>query len=138
MKFLTKRTDGGPDSNVMGYWLIEWKSLFSIALLRFSEGSREAYHNHAFNSISWVLWGHIRERRQRPTAVGWTIWRATDFKPSFKPIITTRNNMHKVFGIAPATWVLTFRGPWDKTWKEQFNNGGEVTLTHGRKVVNGG
>lgn len=137
MKFLTKRTDGGSDSNVMGYWLIEWKSLFSIALLRFSEGSREAYHNHAFNSISWVLKGHIQETRLETNPLVRmlkTFWR-TDFKPSFKPIITTRDNMHKVYGIAPVTWVLTFRGPWDKTWKERFNNGDEVTLTHGRKVV---
>lgn len=130
MKFFTKRTDGGPDSNVMGYWLIEWKSLFSIALLRFSEGSREAFHNHAFNSISWVLKGHLLEQRILQDGFHYT-----DFKPSFKPIITTRDNMHRVYGRAPSTWVLTFRGPWSKIWKEQFPDGKEVVLADGRKVV---
>lgn len=130
MKFFTKRTDGGPDSNVMGYWLIEWKGLFSIALLRFSKGSREAFHNHAFNSVSWVLKGALLEERLCPPV---TVWNA--FLPSLKPIVTTRSNLHRVHGAADATWVLTFRGPWSKTWKEKFNNGDEVTLTHGRQIV---
>lgn len=132
MKLFTKRTDGGPDSNVMGYWLIEWKSLFSIALLRFSQGSREAYHNHAFNSISWVLSGWIQEWR---LIFDGTYTAKNNYWPSFSPIITTRDNMHKVFGMAPTTWVLTFRGPWSKTWKEQFPDGKEVVLSEGRKVV---
>lgn len=39
MKLFSKSHDGGKDSGVTGYWLIESKSLFSIVLLRFSEGS---------------------------------------------------------------------------------------------------
>ena len=61
MKFLFKAKDGGPESKVTGYWLIESKRWFSIALLRFDEGSREAFHTHAFNAISWVLWGELLE-----------------------------------------------------------------------------
>lgn len=134
MKLFAKRVDGGPGSNVMGYWLIEWKGLFSIALLRFSEGSREAFHNHAFNSISWVLKGKLRE--QRIMDDGYETWfKYSNFTPSVLPILTTRDNLHKVYGIAPATWVLTFRGPWADYWKERFSNGKEVTLTHGRKIV---
>lgn len=130
MKFFTKRTDGGPDSNVMGYWLIEWKSLFSIALLRFSKGSREAFHSHAFNSISWVLKGVLFEQRVLNEGL-----KGSYFIPSLRPVITTRDNLHKVFGVADATWVLTFRGPWSKTWKERFPDGKEITLTDGRKVL---
>lgn len=128
--FLLKRKDGGSDSNVTGWWLIEWKSLFSIALLRFDYGSREAFHNHAFNSISWVLKGELKEQRITDNEFNYTI-----FKPSWKPIITTRDNLHKVYGEAPVTWVLTFRGPWSKTWSERFNDGSTLTLTHGRKIV---
>lgn len=131
MKLFAIRKDGGPDSNVTGYWLIEWKRLFSIALLRFSKGSREAYHSHAFNSISWVLKGALVEIRK----TGDNSSTITGFTPSFTPIITTRDNLHKVYGMAPATWVVTFRGPWVNYWKEKFPDGKEVTLTHGRKIV---
>lgn len=130
MKIFAKRKDGGPDSNVTGYWLIEWKGLFSIALLRFSKGSREAFHNHAFNSISWVLKGWLQEYRLFGDEL-----RSRHFLPSLKPIITTRDNLHKVYGEAPETWVLTFRGPWQKTWIEQFPDGRIVQLTDGRKVI---
>lgn len=61
MKFLFKSKDGGPDSNVVGYWLVESKKLFSIVLLCFNKGSREAFHNHAFNAISWVISGRLDE-----------------------------------------------------------------------------
>jgi hypothetical protein len=132
MNLFVKRTDGGPESNVTGYWLIEWKNLFSIALLRFSKGSREAFHSHAFHAVSWVLSGKIEEHR---IGVIPRREKITEFHPSLKPIITTKNNMHKVYGISPTTWVLTFRGPWTKTWKEHFEDGRDITLTHGRQVV---
>ena len=44
--------DGGPDSTVWMYG-IEVKWLFSILLLRFEDGSRDAYHSHAFDCVSW-------------------------------------------------------------------------------------
>jgi len=130
MKFLSKAKDGGPESNVTGYWLFETKSLGSIVLLRFDEGSREAYHNHAFNSISWVLKGQLRE--QFPDFPKRT---SSHYFASLWPIWTPKKCMHKVFGVAPKTWVLSFRGPWDPTWKELVN-GKEVVLTNGRKIVN--
>jgi hypothetical protein len=133
MKFLTVRKDGGPDSNVTGYWLIEWKRVFSIALLKFDEGSREAFHSHAFNCVSWVLRGKLLEERSRFSMDGWFDWRV--FGPSLLPILTTRDNLHKVHGLAPATWVLTFRGPWAKDWYEQLPDGSRVWLTDGRKVI---
>lgn len=130
MKLFAEGKDGGLDSNVTGYWLIEWKSLFSIALLKFDRGSREAFHSHAFNSVSWVLAGKLLEHRVYDAAGS-----LTQFRPGLKPIITTRNNLHKVIGLADRTWVLTFRGPWKKTWQEKFDDGAEVTLTHGRNIV---
>ena len=50
MKLFHKSHDGGKNSGVTGYWLIEWKSGFSIVVLRFSKGTREAFHSHAFNA----------------------------------------------------------------------------------------
>jgi hypothetical protein len=128
VKLFSTSKDGGKDSNVTGYWLIEWKNVFSVALLKFDKGSREAFHSHAFNSVSWVLSGELLEDRLDVRGF-------TGFKPSFRPIITTRENTHKVYGIAPTTWVLTFRGPWHNTWHEKFKDGTKTTLTHGRVVV---
>lgn len=106
MRLLFKGKDGGPESNVTGYWLIEAKGLFSFVLLRFDKGSREAYHSHAFNAWSWKL------------------------------VYTSRERMHKVYGMSDRTWVLSFRGPWADKWQEFFDKTRKfVTLTHGRKVV---
>ncbi len=126
MKLLYKGKDGGEESHVVGYWLIEIKSLFSIALLRFGHGTREAYHSHAFNCISWVLKGKLEERHFKG---------ATEFHSrSLLPIITKKNTFHQVFSHG-STWVLTFRGPWCKTWQEHVN-GRNITLTNGRQELN--
>jgi hypothetical protein len=131
LKLFHKAKDGGVESKVTGYWLIESKRFFSIALLRFDGGTRDAYHNHAFNAISWVLDGCLKE--ESSPSEGHTF--REYYYSSIVPIITLRDRMHRVTGIANKTWVLTFRGPWDDTWKEQFPNGKEITLTHGRKEV---
>lgn len=127
--------DGGPDSTVWGFWLIEWKRLFSVALLCFDNGSREAYHSHAFNSVSWVLRGRLDEDVcvARPLGVFHYFLRV--YTPSLLPIVTRRSCMHKVTSIG-RTWVLTFRGPWARTWREWLPQEQRfVTLTNGRQVV---
>lgn len=134
MKLFFKRVDGGAGSNVTGYWLIEWKRCFSIALLRFSPGARDCHHSHAFNCVSWVLSGRLTEHRVYTVKRGsrqYTEWSA--FPASFKPVITTRDNLHRVHSQG-TTWVLTFRGPWADKWRELIK-GRFVTLTHGRKEV---
>lgn len=128
MKFFKRMKDGGPESKVVGYFLAEVKSLFSVVLLHFSSGSREAYHSHAFNSLSWVLKGGLLELEKD----GYL----TYYGPSLKPIWTPRSRFHKVFGCG-STWVLSFRGPWTKYWLEYLPDIEKtVALTHGRKVVN--
>jgi hypothetical protein len=127
MKFLKKMKDGGPESKVTGYWLIEAKSLFSIVLLHFSDGSREAYHNHAFNAISWVLSGQLNEEPLHNSSNTYT--------PSLRPVWTPRTMFHKVKSIGD-TWVLSFRGPWKSTWNEFIPaTGRKLTLTHGRREL---
>lgn len=110
MHFFFKRKDGGQDSTVTGYWLAEIKSFFSICLLKFDGASREAFHNHAFNSIAIVLKGAITENMLDGST--------RRHKASWKPFIVTRNDFHKVDSDKGITWVLNLRGPWSKTWKE--------------------
>lgn len=134
MKILSKMKDGGPESRVWGYFLIEWKRLFSIVLLRFEDGSRDAYHSHAFNAVSWVLTGCLIETRydaSRDPVFG-LFW-PNVFRPSFRPVFTGRDNMHKVRSVG-RTWVLSFRGPWRDTWEEMTPEG-RIVLTHGRREV---
>lgn len=128
MKICELDKDGGYESTVWGYFLIEIKSLFSIVLLRFENGSREAYHSHAFNTISWVLRGRLVEQLY-PTH-GRRV-----YGPSFRPVITRRTTFHKVTSTG-RTWVLSFRGPWADTWQEYLPAENRVvTLTNGRKEV---
>lgn len=120
--FYTK-PDGGKNSGVTGYFLIEWKKLFSVGLLRFNEGSREAYHSHAFNALTWWLSGKVTEQKLN-------VINEKEYSPSIIPKYTTRDNFHRVKA-HKKTFALTFRGPWSDTWKES-RQGKMVTLTHGR------
>lgn len=128
MKFLSKASDGGKKSGVTGFWLVEIKSLFSIVLLRFSKGTREAFHSHAFNALTWWLKGKVTEHHIDGKSMDW--------KPSLIPKYTPRTCFHKVHA-DETTYALSFRGPWATTWKEYLPQTKEtVTLTHGRKRIN--
>lgn len=128
MKLFWKGKDGGAESSVTGYWLIEWKDWFSIALLKFEGLSREAFHTHAFNSISWLLSGKLREYVETGKDFGVYY----DYLPSLVPIITKRETFHKVNSDG-TSWVLTFRGPWAESWQEYLPSEDRYrTLTHGR------
>lgn len=126
------KPDGGKDSGVTAYFLIEWKILFSIGILHFKEGGREAYHNHAFNALTWWLKGSITEERISNLIFNKGIVRK-NFKSSFKPKYTLKDNFHRVIAHKD-TYALTFRGAWKDTWQE-FKNEKYITLTHGRKEI---
>lgn len=127
MKLFHVAKDGGPKSNVTGFWLIEAKRLLSIALLRFADGSREEYHSHAFNSLSWVISGHLHEQHLSG--------KTEPHRPSLSPVTTRRSTFHRVFSLGN-TWVLTIRGPWAKDWQEYSPKDQTfITMEHGRKVV---
>lgn len=129
MKFFKLMKDGGGESKVRGFFAVEIKKLFSIVLLHFSHGSREAYHTHAFHSISWVLKGKLNEFRMNPDTLQDTL---VVHKPSFLPVFTSRWHMHMVQSVGD-TFVLSFRGPWMPSWMEYLPQTKElVLLTHGR------
>lgn len=126
MKLFNRSHDGGKDSGVTGYWLVENKRLFSIVLLRFSSGSREAFHSHAFNALTWWVKGEVEEQFVDNS-------QSKTWKPSFKPKFTPKGNFHKIIGKRTA-WAISVRGKWDDTWQEK--KGDEVyTLTSGRVKV---
>lgn len=127
MKIFKYAYDGGKDSTVTGFWIVEIKSFFSIVLLKFAKGSRENYHSHAFNAFTWFLHGEVREEHVDGTVKHW--------KPSFKPKWTPKTCFHKVHA-EKDTWALSIRGKWDKTWFEYNKNQNMLlTLENGRNVV---
>lgn len=134
MKFLSKSKDGGPESTVDAYWLLEIKSLLSVALLKFGLGSRDAYHSHAFNSLNWVLKGSTVEGVLSP--VNGLVEYVTRL-PRLKPFFTWRSTFHKVKSYG-TSWVLSIRGPWQKNWLEFVPGEGYRALEHGRGVVKEG
>lgn len=136
MKFFKMAPDGGKGSGVSGFFLVEIKPLFSVVILRFNSGSREAFHSHAFNALTWFLHGRVQEHRIDPVT-GLVVF-TKYFGPSFRPKYTPRENHHKVESMRK-TWALSIRGPWIDTWREYLPNLRKfVTLTHGRKIVNEG
>lgn len=124
MKFLSKAADGGPASGVTGYFLVEIKWLFSVVLLHFAEGSREAFHEHAFNAYTIWLAGEVREEHRDG--------RKCFFSAGMRKR-TPRYVFHKIIALK-SSWALSFRGPWVDHWRED-RSGSLVTLTHGRRVV---
>lgn len=128
MRILSKAKDGGHDSPVDAYFLIEIKSLFSMALLKFNKGTRNNYHNHAFHALTWFIKGDLCEISINSESKYW-------YKRSWFPKLTKRDKMHKVLALKDS-WCFTIRGPWNKTWKE-YNpiNKEEITFTHGRKII---
>lgn len=115
MRFFEKVKDGGPDSPVDAYVLIEIKSLFSIMLLKFNPGMREAFHSHAFNAFSIFLSGDTDEERLEENEWGFFVVAKLFHGGMMK--YTPRSLIHRFNTYKPA-WVLTFRGPWRKQWTE--------------------
>lgn len=126
MKLFQIAKDGGPESHVSGLFAVEIKRLFSVVLLRFAPGSRDAYHSHAFSCFSWVLRGRLVENHMNG--------KVDTHDASWRPFITRRSTFHKVVSDG-TTWVLSFRGPWANSWREYIPASGKhLTLTNGRVV----
>lgn len=103
------------DSGVTSYSLIEWKERFSIVLLHFSPGSRDAFHNHAFDAYTWWLKGPVIEEFS-------TDGIATVFKvlfPSWRPKYTPKSTLHRIVAGPEGAWALSIRGPWSNDSQEQ-------------------
>ena len=137
MKILWGHKDGGPDSEVTCYG-IEIKSLFSVMLLRFTPKTREEFHSHAFNCYNWVLSGGLYEEiaydpHRRITSFEQHAF--TNHMPSFKGFWIVRKCLHRVRSMYAVSWVLSFRGPWEREWLDGKPGVKLNTLTHGRELV---
>ena len=129
MKLFSISPDGGPESPVRGLFIVEIKSLFSIVILRFATGGREAFHTHAFHALTWFISGSLHEQVLQPD--GSIVTR--QYRRSFIPKITRRQHNHRV--IADRTsWCISIRGPWSRTWTEDTDTHHTI-LTHGRKII---
>lgn len=127
-QFLSKAKDGGSKSPVDGYFLFEIKDLCSIALLKFNEGTREEFHTHAFNALTWFIKGDLIEEDVDGSLL--------KYQRSIFPKITLREKNHRVIA-KKNSWCFTVRGKWVDKWAEFNKETGKVTvLTHGRKIVN--
>lgn len=139
MRFMEWADDGGKNSGVRGFFFIELKNLFSVVLLRFNPGSREAFHSHAFNAVTLWLKGRVYE--EKPRFGSGTPRQTGIFGSGFKRWkYTRRDNMHRVSSVG-RSWALSVRGPWVDTWQElRWDYGrGELRIftlkSPGRQVV---
>jgi len=126
MRFFEKVKDGGPHSPVDGYVLFEHKHILSIILLKFNTGSREEYHSHAFNAVSWFLSGETTEYEKQANGLE-TVRKSRS--GMCLPHFTGKDLFHKYICHKPA-WCLTVRGPWRDWWVD-----GNNILTHTRKII---
>ena len=136
MKLFKKMKDGGDESSVTGYWLVEIKSLFSIVLLRFEGKTRSVFHSHAFNCFSWCVSGGLTEGQLKSYSSMYVKFISRE--PSLIPFVTKRTDCHMVEPslLSKPTWVLSFRGPWNKTWSEFNPQTRQYTkLGHGREII---
>lgn len=131
MRFLEVAKDGGPESPVTGFFVIEIKSLFSIVFLKFNKGMRESFHDHAFNALTLWLKGTAIEyvHNKAFKNVVSRIWKSPTLK------YTPRWLMHRIE--APQdVYAFSLRGPWSKTWKEYNPSTGlTTTLKNNREVI---
>lgn len=132
MKLFNKCKDGGPKSPVDAYFLIEWKDVFSIALLKFNKGCREEYHTHALHALTWFICGELSEQRLNifeKTVI------SKPYRKSIIPKVTTRDNLHRVIA-EKDSWCFTVRGPWvDSWWEYDMTNNTGHKLGVGRVVL---
>lgn len=125
MRFLFKKApDGGFGSGVTGYFLCEFKRSFSVVVLHFAKGTRDAYHDHAFNAVTVWLKGQVREHHLDGRVMSFS---AGQWK------YTPRTTFHKIEALE-STWAISIRGRWANSWHEN-RRGKLITLTHGRKEI---
>ena len=96
-----------------------------LFILKFDGKSREAFHTHAFNAVSWILCGKMVEYfldKKIPCRL---------LVPNVLPFKTYKDDFHMVSSIG-TSWALSFRGPWEKQWLESTPQDGLYRLRTGR------
>lgn len=117
------------DQHVSQFVVFEWKYLFSIIFFYFhkSDGVQDRFHTHAFNAISFKLFGQYTEYillSERPN--DYFTQRRTQFFKYFP-----KNSYHKI-GNSNGCMTLLLSGRWEKEWKEYVDGGQVIHYTWGR------
>jgi hypothetical protein len=98
--------------------VFEYKWLFSIIFFYFhkSKGSQDRFHTHAFNAISFKIFGMYHEHKLLSEETGFYQVKQRKNIIQYFP----RNSYHR---IAQSNGCLTMllSGPWKKTWKEYID-----------------
>jgi hypothetical protein len=133
ISFLHKNTFNFGNRKIHQYVIFECKWLFSIVIFHFvkSDNFQDRFHTHAFNALSFKLFGRYREYVLDDESTGEiTTIERTQFIRYFP-----RDSYHCI-GESPRGCVtLLIAGPWKKTWKEYIN--GEVKeYTWNREQIN--
>lgn len=127
---LNKFTFG--DQPVSQFVVFEWKYLFSIIFFYFhkSTGAQDRFHTHAFNAISFKLFGRYDEHVLETINDGqyYYIESRTQFIKYFP-----RERFHRI-GNSNGCMTLLLSGPWKKEWKE-YKDGIITDYSWGRKKV---
>lgn len=107
--------------------VFEHKRLFGILFFYFKGAYQDRFHTHAFNAMSFKLFGTYIEGI---------------LDDNFKISYINRDKVFKYFprdcyhsiNDSKGCLTLLIQGPWRKTWKE-YKNGKEVVLTWHRKEI---
>ena len=114
---------------VSQFVIFECKWLFSIIFFYFhkSDSSQDRYHTHAFNALSFKLWGEYTEYLLLNELSGaFKVRRRTNIFQFFP-----RDSYHKI-GNSNGCCTLLLSGPWCNKWKE-YNDGEVKHYTLGRE-----
>ena len=106
------------DQKISQFVIFECKYLFSIIIFYFhkTDSSQDRFHTHAFNAISFKLFGEYSEYILDSEISGnYHIDRRTQVFKYFP-----RDSYHKI-GNSTGCCTILFSGPWKKTWKEYIN-----------------
>ena len=131
ISFLAYNVFNFGDQKVSQFVIFECKWLFSIIVFYFhkSEGTQDRYHTHAFNALSFKLFGKYNEY-------------VLDDEITGKYHIQERKNVIQYFprdsyhmiGNSTGCSTILFSGPWNKTWKEYKN--GEILHYNWNRFLN--
>jgi hypothetical protein len=105
------------DQIVSQFVIFECKWLFSIILFYFhkSEGSQDRYHTHAFNALSFKLFGEYNEYVLLDEATGEYEVQRRDKIFQYFP----SDSYHKI-GNSTECMTLLISGPWKRTGKSGY------------------
>jgi hypothetical protein len=119
------------DQKVSQFVIFECKYFFSIIIFYFhkSNGTQDRFHTHAFNAISFKLFGKYDEYILIDEGTGSFTKRTRDKFLVFFP----RDSYHKI-GNSTGCATLLISGPWKSQWRECID-GKIITYNWNRKEM---